>query len=187
MFFQLFCIIIQMHGRHFICLVIRIVDKNNIRMTFCKIVFLPAYNRNIGREFPALIVHGRYGTVRILVKIRNRNDIRRTILILFCRPPDALQAVPHRCLIRQKYNFQCLIHLLPHIFPYLRNTRIQSGAHRIFRQIQRLQIQSFAVFFQNPYGVLMGTAVFFQPVSRQNGRFLASCKQRRNLCMRIFF
>ena len=73
-----------------IALVIRIMDKDHIRLTFCKIIVLIPGHRHIVWIVIPFIVHFPKTSVWILIIIWNRNHISVTIWVLVCRFPHTL-------------------------------------------------------------------------------------------------
>ncbi len=65
-----------MNGRHIIAIVIGIMDKNNVRMSYLKIIVITGCNRHIVRKIAAFIMLLAQASVRILIEIGDRNHIR---------------------------------------------------------------------------------------------------------------
>ncbi len=89
-----------------ISLVIRVMDIYNVRPPVLQTVIFKIDDRHIRREVLPLIMVCPQRTVPLPVIIRNGHHIGVTVRILLRRPPDALQRVPHRSLVREKGDLQ---------------------------------------------------------------------------------
>ena len=88
-----------------IILVIRIVDKNNVRMMFLKFISIIIRDRHIIRVQACFIIQPRYASIRVLIIVRYRDDIRITVWICISSHPYRFKRVPHGCFIWQEYGF----------------------------------------------------------------------------------
>ena len=97
-------IILRRDGRNEVCLIVGIVDIDNIRPQLREIHIPIVDDGYILGEILALIMHLPQRIIGVPVIIGNRHHIRLARLILSRRPPDALEAVPHRGLIGEEYD-----------------------------------------------------------------------------------
>ena len=109
---------------HCVLIVIRIMNKNNVRPFRFQMIFCIFRNWHISRKFPAFIVPVPWGSIRFPVKIRNGNHPAVTVRRFFCRHPYTFQGIPHRRLVRQKHDLIRNRYIIFYAVPYLKQLLI---------------------------------------------------------------
>ena len=98
-----------MDGGHVIPRIVRIVDIYPVGMVSLDVVFIESRYLHLFRELIPLIAHFTQRAIRILVEIRDGDNMRLYPGVRCRSSPHRLKGVPHRSLVGQENNHESAI------------------------------------------------------------------------------
>ncbi len=156
-----------------IALIIGIMDIDYIRTLRRQIIRFPRNNRHIIGVLLSFIMHSAKASVRILVKIGNRYNIRVAVRISVRRFPDTLQGIPHGRLIGQKQHARSDRNIV--LYAVFNANQFPPQAFIYLSFIHRLSLPYYLI------GLIKQLAVIFQKTHRCKSFSLCGLDHTANL------
>ena len=141
-----------------VSLVIRVVNKNNIWLSFFYVVISIKGHRDILGKFFPLIVESSKRSILNTIIIGNRHYISITVRVSIGCHPDTFQRIPHGSFIGKKNHFQAYFYIISYAVFNRRQSFLKLSAG--FIGIDKLMIPNsfmnlielFAIIFQKGNG-----------------------------------